>query len=176
LRRRNGHTTAVTIGAEQFHLTAKQRGDGSLGEVFIQWGKHGTSAAGLVSTYALALSMGLQQRIPLAELIRPGLGQYFVPSGRTDDPEIPRVCSAVDYIARRLAIDWLPYSDRAALGIYTLAERDPVRSAGLRGGHPGRRGPARGHRQVQGPADGGGVAPPDGPGQRQARHPLGQHP
>jgi hypothetical protein len=122
-RRRSGHTTAVTIGAERFYLTANQRNDGSLGEVFIHWGKHGTSSAGLVSTYAIALSVGLQHRVPLGELIRPGLGQYFMPNGRTDDPEIPRVCSAVDYIARRLAIDWLPYSDRAVLGIYTLTER-----------------------------------------------------
>jgi hypothetical protein len=122
-RRRSGHTTVVTIGTERFYLIANQRGDGSLGEVFIHWGKHGTSGAGLASTYAIALSVGLQHRVPLAELIRPGLGQYFTPNGRTDDPEIPRVCSAVDYIARRLAIDWLPYSDRAALGVYTLTER-----------------------------------------------------
>jgi ribonucleoside-diphosphate reductase alpha chain len=45
-----------------------------------------------------------------------------MPNGRTDDPEIPRVWSAVDYIARRLAIDWLPYPDRAALGVYTPSE------------------------------------------------------
>lgn len=122
-RRRSGHTTAVTIGADRFYLTANQCDDGSLGEVFIHWGKHGTSSAGLVSTYAIALSVGLAHRVPLAELICPGLGQYFMPNGRTDDPEIPRVCSAVDYIARRLAIDWLPYPDRAALGIYTLTER-----------------------------------------------------
>ena len=122
-RRRSGHTTVVTIGTERFCLTANQRHDGSLGEVFIHWGKHGTSSAGLVSTYAIALSMGLAHRVPLAELIRPGLGQYFAPNGRTDDPEIPRVCSAIDYIARRLAIDWLPYPDRAALGVYTLTER-----------------------------------------------------
>jgi ribonucleoside-diphosphate reductase alpha chain len=129
-RRRSGHTTAVTIGAERFYLTANQRDDGSLGEVFIHWGKHGTSSAGLVSTYAIALSVGLQHRVPLGELIRPGLGQYFTPNGRTDDPEIPRVCSAVDYIARRLAIDWLPYSDRAGLGIYTLTERVRCSSSG----------------------------------------------
>ena len=122
-RRRSGHTTAVTIGAERFYLTANQGDDGSLGEVFIHWGKHGTSGAGLVSTYAIALSVGLRHRVPLAELIRPGLDQYFLPSGRTDDPEIPRVWSAVDYIARRLAIDWLPYPDRAALDVYTLTER-----------------------------------------------------
>jgi hypothetical protein len=128
-RRRSGHTTAVTIGAERFYLTANQRADGSLGEVFIHWGKHGSSGAGLVSTYAIALSVGLRHRVPLGELIRPALGQYFMPNGHTDDPEIPRVCSAVDYIARRLAIDWLPYSDRAALGIYTLTERAAISSA-----------------------------------------------
>ena len=122
-RRRSGHTTTVTIGAEPFCLTANQRDDGSLGEVFIHWGKHGTSSAGLVSTYAIALSMGLQHRDPLAELSRPGLGLYFLPNGRTDDPEIPRVRSAVDYIARRLAIDWLPEAERAELGVYTLTER-----------------------------------------------------
>ena len=130
-RRRSGHTTAVTISAERFYLTANQHDDGGLGEVFIHWGKHGTSGAGLVSTYGIALSIGLRHRVPLAELIRPGLGQYFLPNGRTDDPEIPRVWSAVDYIARRLAIDWLPYPDRAALGIYTLAERAGIRD------HPG---------------------------------------
>jgi hypothetical protein len=131
-RRRSGHTTAVTIGAERFYLTANQREDGSLGEVFLHWGKHGTSAAGLVSTYAIALSVGLRHRIPLAELLRPGIDQYFPPHGGTDDPEIPRVWSAVDYIARRLALDWLPYPDRASLGVYTVAER-----AGLREIPPG---------------------------------------
>ena len=59
-RRRSGHTTTVTIGAERFCLTANQRDDGSLGEVFIHWGKHGTSAAGLVSSYAIALSLGAE--------------------------------------------------------------------------------------------------------------------
>ena len=114
-RRRTGHTLTVTIGTECLCLTANQRDDGSLGEVFIHWGKHGTSAAGLVNSYAVALSLGLQHRVPLGDLIRPGLDQFFVPNGHTDDPEIPRVRSAVDYIARRLAIDWLPYAVRAEL-------------------------------------------------------------
>src|SRR5487761_1150809 len=127
-RRRSGHTTTVTIGGERFHLTTNQGADGTLGEVFIQWGKQGTSSAGLVDTYATALSVGLQHGVPLAELIRPGLDLQFVPNGHTDDPEIPRVRSAVDYLARRLAIDWLPYPDRAALGVHTLTER--VRRAG----------------------------------------------
>ena len=54
-RRRSGHTTTVTIGTERFCLTANQQHDGSLGEVFIHWGKHGTSAAGLVNAYAVEI-------------------------------------------------------------------------------------------------------------------------
>ncbi len=126
-RQRSGHTVTVTIGAERLRLTANRREDGSLGEVNISWGKHGTSGAGLLDTYAAALSAGLRHRIPLPDLIRPGLGLWFAPNGRTDDPEIPRVRSAIDYVTRRLAIDWLPYPDRAALGVFTLAER--VRAA-----------------------------------------------
>src|SRR4029077_11395805 len=112
-RRRSGHTTTVTIGAERFCLTANQQDDGSLGEVFIHWGKHGTSSAGLVNTYAVALSLGLQHHVPLGELIRPGLDQFFVPNRPTDARQIPRVRSAVDYSARRRAIDWLPHAERA---------------------------------------------------------------
>jgi ribonucleoside-diphosphate reductase alpha chain len=56
-RRRSGRTTTVTIDNERFCITANQRGDGSLGEVFIHWGKHGSSGAGLVSMYATALSI-----------------------------------------------------------------------------------------------------------------------
>jgi hypothetical protein len=116
-RRRSGHTTAVSIGTDRIYLTANQRDDGSLGEVFIHWGKHGTSGSGLASSYASALSVGLEHLVPLAELIRPALGQEFPPGGATDDPEIPRARSVVDYVARRLAIDWLPHADRSELGV-----------------------------------------------------------
>ena len=122
-RRRSGHTTAVTIGGEHFCVVANAGADGTLGEVFIRHGKHGTDGAGLMDMYATALSVGLAHRVPLADLLRPGLDLLFTPSGRTDDPEIPRVRSVVDYLTRRLAIDWLPYPDRAALGVHTLTER-----------------------------------------------------
>jgi len=122
-RRRSGHTTAVTIGGERFYLTANQREDGTLGEVFLRWGKQGTTGSGLIDTYATALSAGLRHRVPLPDLIRSGLDLHFAPDGHTDDPEIPRARSAIDYIARRLAIDWLPYSQRAELGVFTLTER-----------------------------------------------------
>jgi ribonucleoside-diphosphate reductase alpha chain len=76
-----------------------------------------------MDVYAIALSAGLQYGVPLLDLVRQGTGLYFVPNGRTDDPEIPRVRSVADYVGRRLAIDWLPYEVRAAEGIFTVAEQ-----------------------------------------------------
>jgi ribonucleoside-diphosphate reductase alpha chain len=121
-RRYGGHTTAVMIGGEQFSLTATEGADGALGEVRIGWGKHGSSVAGLTDAYATVISVGLQHGVPLADLLRPGLGLRFAPGGSTDDPEIPRVRSAVDYFSRRLAIDWLPDADRGALGMLAIGE------------------------------------------------------
>ncbi|GAA0345509.1 hypothetical protein NE235_28750 [Actinoallomurus spadix] len=123
-RRRTGLTTTVTIGGERFALTANGRQDGTLGEVFIQWGKQGQTQTGLMDLYAVTLSVGLQRGVPLLDLVRQGMDLYFVPNGHTDDPEIPRVRSVVDWVARRLAIDWLPYETRAAEGILTIQERE----------------------------------------------------
>jgi hypothetical protein len=122
-KRRIGCTTSVTVGGERFSITANGREDGTLGEVFIQWGKQGTTGAGLMDLYAVGLSVGLQHGVPLAELVRQGLDLHFVPNGRTDDPQIPRARSVADYIARRLAVDWLSYEERSRLGIFTIDER-----------------------------------------------------
>jgi ribonucleoside-diphosphate reductase alpha chain len=125
-RQRAGLTTSVTIGGEEFRMIANGREDGTLGEVFISWGKQGRTQAGLMDIYAIACSVGLQHGVPLVDLVRQGLDLYFVPNGHTDDPDIPRVRSVVDWVARRLAIDWLPYEVRAAEGIFTVDERVSV--------------------------------------------------
>jgi hypothetical protein len=121
-RRRSGHTSAVTIGGERLFLAASSRADGTLAEVFVRWGKHGSACAGLMDAYAVGLSVGLQRGVPLTELLQPALGLSFAPAGHTDDPEIPRVRSVVDYLARRLAVDWLSYAQRAAIGVFTISE------------------------------------------------------
>src|SRR5262245_59567588 len=85
-----GLTTSATIGGERFYLTADGRADGTLGEVFISWGKQGQTSSGLMDIYAVALSVGLQHGVPLLDLVHQGLDLYFVPNGHTDDPDIPR--------------------------------------------------------------------------------------
>jgi ribonucleoside-diphosphate reductase alpha chain len=47
----------------------------------------------------------------------------FEPNGMTDDKDIRIAQSLVDYLARRLAIDYLDVETRQALGIKTTAER-----------------------------------------------------
>jgi ribonucleoside-diphosphate reductase alpha chain len=138
-RRCDGHTTVVTIGGEQFQLTTYGGTDGALSEVVIGWGRHAGGADGLLRGYGAVLCAGLDHGVPLADLLRPGLGLRFAPDGRTDDPEIPTTSSPVDYCCRRLAIDWLPYPERTALGVITRAERarHPSAEAGRRAA-PGR--------------------------------------
>jgi ribonucleoside-diphosphate reductase alpha chain len=47
----------------------------------------------------------------------------FEPAGLTDDPDIRIASSVMDYIFRRLALDHLPYDQRAELGILSATER-----------------------------------------------------
>lgn len=137
------HVTAFMIGVEAFRLTVRQREDGAPGEVLIGWETRDAAAAGLVDGYASAITLGLEHGVPLADLLGPGLGLRFDPGGRTDDPEVPHARSVVDYVSRRLAIDWMPCEDRAALGVLTSAERARPRIALVRGLATAPAGPAR---------------------------------
>jgi ribonucleoside-diphosphate reductase alpha chain len=47
----------------------------------------------------------------------------FEPAGMTDDPDIRFATSLVDYIFRRLAIAYLPFDKREAMGILSVGER-----------------------------------------------------
>ena len=47
----------------------------------------------------------------------------FEPSGMTNDPDIRFASSLVDYVFRRLALDYLPEDRREALGIRSIRER-----------------------------------------------------
>jgi ribonucleoside-diphosphate reductase alpha chain len=113
----DGYTLPFTVGGERLRLTAGSREDGTLGEVALSWGKHGSTTAGLADAYATAVTAGLEHGVPLPELLRSGFGRRFAPGGSTDDPEISRAVSVLDYVARRLALDWLPAADRGALGV-----------------------------------------------------------
>jgi len=86
------------------------------------------SGVALVMAGVVVMVRPVMARLPsmtsgLLDLVHQGLDLSFVPNGHTDDPDLPRVRSVVDWVARRLAIDWLPYHVRAAEGIFTMDER-----------------------------------------------------
>ena len=47
----------------------------------------------------------------------------FEPAGMTDDPELRIATSLVDYIFRRLAVEYLDEDERRDMGILTVSER-----------------------------------------------------
>jgi ribonucleoside-diphosphate reductase alpha chain len=91
--------------------------------VFIKVSKQGSTLAGIMDAFSIAVSMGLQHGVPLATFVRKFANMKFEPAGITDDAELRIATSLIDYIARRLALDYLSADDRAELGILSTLER-----------------------------------------------------
>lgn len=119
-RRRQGYTTSVSIGDADFYLTANPNKDGSLGEVFIKFGKQGSTLGGLLDAVSISVSIGLQSGVPLETFVSKYINMRFEPFGMTDDPDLSTVTSVLDYVFRRLALDFLDANTRGQLHIYNL--------------------------------------------------------
>jgi ribonucleoside-diphosphate reductase alpha chain len=104
-------------------MTAGSYPDDGLGEVFLKLGKQGSTLAGVMDAFSIAISVALQHGVPLESYVQKFTNMRFEPAGLTDDPDIRMAQSVVDYIFRRLALDHLDFESRSALGIYTAEER-----------------------------------------------------
>ncbi|GAA3102385.1 hypothetical protein GCM10020001_019300 [Nonomuraea salmonea] len=116
-------TTRFTVGGAKGYMTASSYPDDGLGEVFLKMSKQGSTLAGVMDAFSVAISIGLQYGVPLETYMSKFVNMRFEPAGMTDDPDIRMATSVMDYIFRRLALDHLPYEERAALGIFSAAER-----------------------------------------------------
>jgi ribonucleoside-diphosphate reductase alpha chain len=116
-------TTSFSVGGAEGYMTAGAYADGALGEVFLKLGKQGSTLAGVMDAFSIAVSIGLQYGVPLQTFVEKFTNLRFEPAGMTDDQDIRMAQSMMDYIFRRLALDYLPFEERAALGLYTAAER-----------------------------------------------------
>ena len=114
---------AFTVGGAKGYLTAGSYPDDGLGEVFLKLGKQGSTLAGVMDAFSMAISISLQYGVPLETYVSKFTNMQFEPAGMTDDPDIRMSKSIIDYIFRRLALDHLPFEKRAALGIYSAEER-----------------------------------------------------
>ncbi|MBG0830575.1 vitamin B12-dependent ribonucleotide reductase [Planomonospora sp. ID67723] len=116
-------TTRFTVGGAKGYMTASSYPDDGVGEVFLKMSKQGSTLAGVMDAFSVAISIGLQYGVPLETYVSKFVNMRFDPAGMTDDPDIRMAASVMDYIFRRLALDHLPYDERAALGIFSAAER-----------------------------------------------------
>jgi ribonucleoside-diphosphate reductase alpha chain len=120
---RPSSTTSFTVGGAEGYLTAGSYPDGGLGEVFLKLGKQGSTLAGVMDAFSIAVSIGLQYGVPLESYVKKFTNVSFEPAGLTDDKDIRMAKSLMDYIFRRLALDYLPYETRSAIGIHSTDER-----------------------------------------------------
>lgn len=122
-KRRPSQTISFTVAGAEGYLTAGSYPDDGLGEVFLKLGKQGSTLAGVMDAFSIAVSIAIQYGVPLEAFVSKFVNMRFDPAGMTDDPDIRMAQSIMDYIFRRLALDYLPYEERSALGIHTAEER-----------------------------------------------------
>src|SRR6266699_3437981 len=122
-RQRPATVTRFSVAGAEGYMTVSSYPDDGVGEVFLKLGKQGSTLAGVMDAFSIAISVGLQYGIPLDSYVAKFTNMRFEPAGLTDDPDIRLASSVMDYIFRRLALDHLSYEDRAELGILSAAER-----------------------------------------------------
>jgi ribonucleoside-diphosphate reductase alpha chain len=122
-RRRRSSTRSFVVGPAKGYLTAAAFDDGSLAEVELRVAKQGSTLAGMMDALSVAVSTGLQHGAPLEVYVRKFAHTRAEPSGLTNDAELPSATSLMDYVARRLALDFLDVEERQGLGVLTDQER-----------------------------------------------------
>jgi ribonucleoside-diphosphate reductase alpha chain len=105
------------------YATVGEFEDGRPAEVFLKVAKQGSTLAGIMDAFAISVSHGLQYGVPLKAFVDMFTNMRFDPAGMTDDPDIRFATSLVDYLFRRMAVEYLTFEERKELGVLTVAER-----------------------------------------------------
>lgn len=116
-RTRAGRTFEFHVADLKGFVTVGEYEDGTPGELFVRVAKQGSTLSGLMDSFAISVSHGLQYGVPLKSYVKTLSNMSFAPSGLTDDPEIRTASSLIDYIFKRLARDYLSFDDRLELGL-----------------------------------------------------------
>jgi ribonucleoside-diphosphate reductase alpha chain len=122
-RSRRSRTFEFRVADCKGFATVGEYDDGRPGELFIRVSKQGSTLAGIMDALAISVSHGLQYGVPLRAFVDALVGMRFEPAGITDDAEIRLANSLIDYLFRRLALEYLPYEERLELGILATSER-----------------------------------------------------
>jgi adenosylcobalamin-dependent ribonucleoside-diphosphate reductase len=130
-RRRNSRTFAFRVADCEGYITVGEYEDGNPGEVFMKVSKQGSTLSGVMDAFSIAVSLGLQHGVPLSTFVRKYTNMRFEPAGITDDSDLRLAASLVDYIFRRLALEYLDFDERLELGVLSTGERTQPTLPGL---------------------------------------------
>lgn len=119
---RNSKTFSFTVAGSHGYMTVGEYDDGSPGELFVSFAKHGSTLRGIMDAFAISVSHGLQFGVPLKDYVKSFSNLSFAPAGITDDPDIRTASSLIDYIAKRLAKSYLSFDDRLELGLALIED------------------------------------------------------
>ena len=122
-RSRKGRTFEFRVADCKGFATVGEYDDGRPGEIFLTVSKQGSTLSGIMDAFAKSISYGLQYGVPLRAFVEAFTNMRFEPAGMTDDPDIRFATSIMDYLFRRLAIEYLSVDERAELSIFTINER-----------------------------------------------------
>jgi len=122
-RVRTSKTFSFRVADCHGYATVGEFEDGRPGELFLKVAKQGSTLSGIMDTFAIALSLGLQYGVPLKAFVEKFVNTRFEPAGMTDDPDLRIATSLVDYIFRRLAVVYMDENERRDMGILTVSER-----------------------------------------------------
>jgi len=127
-RVRKSRTYHFEIADLDGYFTVGEYDDGTPGELFVSISKQGSTLSGLMDSFAISVSHGLQYGVPLKSYVKTLRGTSFAPAGITDDPDIRTASSITDYIVRRLALDFLSFDDRLELGLASIDDMPEVQT------------------------------------------------
>jgi ribonucleoside-diphosphate reductase alpha chain len=109
--KRRGYTQKARVGGQVIFLRTGEYTDGTLGEIFIDLAKEGSTLRSLMNCFAISVSVGLQYGVPLEEFVEKFVFTKFEPAGMVDHPNIKTTTSLVDFVFRALAFDYLGRTD-----------------------------------------------------------------
>jgi ribonucleoside-diphosphate reductase alpha chain len=109
--KRRGFTQKAKINGQAIFLRTGEYTDGTLGEIFIDLAKEGSTLRSLMNSFAIAVSVGLQYGVPLEEFVEKFVFTKFEPAGMVDHPNIKSTTSIVDFVFRCLAYEYLNRTD-----------------------------------------------------------------
>jgi ribonucleoside-diphosphate reductase alpha chain len=120
---RPSKTFSFTVGDADGYIIAGEYPEDGIGEIFLKVAKQGSTLAGIMDAFAISVSLGLQYGVPLEAYVQKFVNMRFEPSGMTTDEDIRFASSLVDYIFRRLALEYLDEEKRSGMGVRSIAER-----------------------------------------------------